>query len=70
MIGNPSYVRGAGAPALMYETTGQALERAAERWPDRDALVVRHQERRLSYAELNGQVDELAAGLLALGLEP
>jgi fatty-acyl-CoA synthase len=70
MIGNPSYVRGANAPALMYETIGHALERAAQRWPDRDALVVRHQQHRLSYAQLNAQVDELAAGLLALGLEP
>ena len=70
MISNPSYVRGAGVPALMYETIGHALERTAERWPDREALVVRHQQRRLSYWELNRQVDDLAAGLLALGLEP
>jgi fatty-acyl-CoA synthase len=54
----------------MYETIGRALERAAERWPDRDAIVVRHQQRRLSYRELNSEADQLAAGLLALGLEP
>jgi fatty-acyl-CoA synthase len=70
VIHNPSYVRGATSPPLMYETIGRALERAAERWPDRAAIVVRHQQRRLSYAELNSEADQLAAGLLALGLEP
>jgi fatty-acyl-CoA synthase len=33
-------------------------------------LVVRHQNIRWNYAELQRRVDELAAGLLALGLEP
>ena len=70
MIHNPSYVRGATSPPLMYETIGRTLECAAERWPDREALVVRHQQRRLSYAELNREADQLAAGLFALGLEP
>jgi len=70
VIDNPSYVRGACAPPLMYETIGGALERAAERWPDREAIVVRHQQRRLSYGELNSEADQFAAGLLALGLEP
>jgi fatty-acyl-CoA synthase len=69
VIENPSYVRGPSAPPLMYETIGRALQRAAARWPDRDAIVVRHQQRRLTYAELNGGADQLAAGLLALGLE-
>jgi fatty-acyl-CoA synthase len=70
VIHNPSYVRGATSPPLMYETIGRALERAAECWPDHEALVVRHQQRRLSYAELNSEADQLAAGLLVLGLEP
>jgi fatty-acyl-CoA synthase len=70
VINHPSYVRGASEPPLMYETIGHALERAAERWPDRDAIVARHQQRRLSYSELNSEADLLAAGLLALGLEP
>ena len=70
MIHDPSYVRGATSPPLMYETIGRALERAAECWPDREAIVARHQQRRLSYAALNSEADQFAAGLLVLGLEP
>jgi fatty-acyl-CoA synthase len=65
-----SYVCGSSNQRLMYETIGRALERAAERWPEREAVVVRHQQQRLTYRQLNAQCDEIAAGLLALGLEP
>ena len=41
--------------------------RAVARWPDRPALIVREQDVRWSYAELDAQVDAFAAGLLALG---
>ena len=35
----------------------------------REALVSRHQDLRLTYAELDARVEELARGLLALGIE-
>jgi fatty-acyl-CoA synthase len=38
--------------------------------PDREALVVRHQDTRWTYAELAGQVDRLARALVASGLRP
>lgn len=65
-----SHVRGASAPPLLEMTIGAALEQAAARWPQREALVVRHQEVRLSYSQLRERVDALAAHLLGLGLEP
>ena len=65
-----SYVHGVSMTPLLGETIGANLERAAARWPDREAVVVRHQDVRWTYAALNGAVDRLAAGLLALGLEP
>ncbi len=65
-----SYVHGASATPLLGDTIGVEFDRAAERWPDADALVVRHQNVRWSYRELQREVDALAAGLLALGLEP
>lgn len=63
-----SYVRGAAHPPLIEETIGTMLYRAAERWPDTDALVSLEQRIRWSFAELNQRVDAVAAGLLALGL--
>jgi fatty-acyl-CoA synthase len=65
-----SHVIGASQPPLLEETVGQLLARIAARWPDRPALVVPAQGVRMSYAELDRAVTRLAAGLLALGLEP
>jgi fatty-acyl-CoA synthase len=66
----PSYVHGASATPLISNTIGQFFDFACEKWAARPALVVRHQEVRLTYGELREKVDQLAAGLLALGLEP
>lgn len=65
-----SYVHGASAVPLIGETIGDNFDAAVERWRDRDALVVRHQDIRWSYGDLKREVDAFAAGLLALGLEP
>jgi fatty-acyl-CoA synthase len=65
-----SYVHGASAVPLIGDTVGSHFDKAVERWPDREALVVRHQNIRWTYRDLQGEVDALAAGLLALGLEP
>lgn len=65
-----SYVCGLSSMPLLGETIGVHFDRAASRWPHREALVVRHQDVRWNYAELQQRVDELAAGLIALGLEP
>ena len=65
-----SYVHGVSDVPLIGETIGAHFQRAAARWPDRAALIVREQAIRWTYAELDAQVDAFAAGLLALGLEP
>ncbi len=65
-----SYVHGASNVPLDYRTLGAMFDATVARFPDREALVVRHQQVRWSYRELQRQVDALAAGLLALGLEP
>ena len=46
------------------------FDKVVQRLGDRPALIVRHQDVRWSYAELNAKVDACAAGLIALGLEP
>ena len=65
-----SHVVGASEPAMLDLTIGQALKRAKERWPSEPALISRHQNRRLSWAELKDAVDDFALALIALGLEP
>jgi fatty-acyl-CoA synthase len=66
----PSYDHGTSTTKLIGETIGIFFDKAAARWRERDALIVRHQDIRWSYGELARRVDDLAAGLLALGLEP
>lgn len=63
-----SYSRGTTEPPLLDHTIGAALELAAAQWPDKLALVSRHQASRWSWAELNGQADRIACGLLARGV--
>ena len=54
---------------LLGETIGESLRRAVDRHGDREALVVRHQRYRATYAQLWEQVDRAARGLLARGVE-
>lgn len=64
-----SYVRGPSTPPLAYITIPQLLRDAVSRFGPRDAVVFSEQNIRLSYYDLDRAVDELASGLLALGLE-
>ncbi|HEY8572984.1 AMP-binding protein [Phenylobacterium sp.] len=65
-----SYVHGASDKPLIGKTIGACFDETAAAHPDVPALVVRHQGVRWTWAELKDQVDALAAGLVALGLEP
>jgi fatty-acyl-CoA synthase len=67
---NLSFVEGSGEEPLKYETIGRAFDDTARRFASRDALIVPLQQVRWSYAELKHRVDQLAAGLLSLGLKP
>ncbi|MFA6576425.1 MAG: AMP-binding protein [Nocardioides sp.] len=57
-------------PALLEETIGANFERTAAEHADREALVEVASGRRWTWAELNRDVDDLARGLIASGLEP
>jgi fatty-acyl-CoA synthase len=65
-----SYVHGASPVPLLGETIGENLDRTVARVPDRDALVSVHQGVCLTYAQFHAAVEEVARGLLALGVEP
>ena len=64
-----SYDHGVSDKKLIGETIGSYFDRTVETYRDREALVVRHQNVRWSWGELGWRVDDLAAGLLTLGLE-
>jgi fatty-acyl-CoA synthase len=66
-IHTQSYARGPATP-LLELTIGDLLHRAADRYPDRPAVVSRHQERRLTWAELSVEADRVARGLWSLGI--
>ncbi len=70
MSRQPSYASGGGGAPLVGDTVGAALTRTAARLPDHEALVSRHEGVRLTYRELSDRADEVARGLLALGVEP
>jgi fatty-acyl-CoA synthase len=63
-----SYVHGASEAPFIGDTIGVHFDRIVERFAERDALIVRHQQVRWTYHELKDRVDAFAAGLLALGL--
>ena len=66
----PSYVSGPSSQPLLGETIGACLDRVAAAHPEAEALVSCHQSLRYTYAELRVEVDRIARGLLALGVEP
>ena len=69
-MSGPSQVRGPQQPALLQETIGDCLRRIATLHAEREALVSCHQDVRLTYGELDAEVDRLAGALLTAGLEP
>src|SRR5579862_4551609 len=55
---------------LLEKTIGQAFAESVKRRPDAIALVSRHQNLKLTYAELDKAVERTARGLWGLGLGP
>jgi fatty-acyl-CoA synthase len=64
-----SYASGISDLALLGETIGENLERTVARFGDREALVDVATGRRWTYAEFDADVNRLALGLLARGIE-
>ncbi|MEA2275751.1 MAG: fatty-acyl-CoA synthase [Solirubrobacteraceae bacterium] len=64
-----SYSHGAHDVPLIGDTIGADFERVAARFADRDALVSRHQDERLTYEQLDAAVDAVASALLREGVQ-
>jgi fatty-acyl-CoA synthase len=65
-----SYLDGASPVPLLGETIGDNLDRTVAAYGDRDALISVHQGVRQTWVEFHEAVEEIARGLLALGIEP
>ena len=65
-----SYVRGATDIPLSDATVSRFLLDTTGRFPDRPAVVFREQNIRWTWREFANEVDVLASGLLALGIQP
>jgi fatty-acyl-CoA synthase len=62
-----SYSRGHDAP-LIEASIWEVFRETAARFPERPALIVRHQDVRLTFSELAAAVEETARGLAGLGI--
>lgn len=65
----PSYTRGAQAPLLSL-TIGEAFDQTVAKYPEREAVISREQNVRMTWSELSELVNKSARALLALGVEP
>jgi fatty-acyl-CoA synthase len=63
-----SYASGTSSVPLLGDTLGANFEATVARFGEREAVVDASTGRRLTYAELDRQVDTVARGLLALGV--
>src|SRR5262245_55907865 len=62
-----SYAKGPDVP-LAETTIAEALQRTVDRLGNRDALIVRHQNQRLTWVQLSSEVERVARGLAGRGL--
>ncbi len=63
-----SYDKGPDVP-LIEATIGDFFDAIVSKYPEREALVVRHQNIRWTYRELQQQVNQLASSMIEMGLE-
>ena len=64
-----SYASGTSSQPLLGMTIGEKFDQACQQYADQEAIVSSHQNRRLTYRELQQEVEALACSLLKLGLK-
>src|SRR3712207_3700602 len=65
-----SYAHGTSTTPLLGQTIGDSLRATVDRYPDREALVVRAQNYRATYRQLWSATTQCARALLALAVSP
>lgn len=63
-----SYTSGTSDTPLLGLTIGDLFDQTVQSYPDQPALISRHQKVRLTYRELQDEVNRCARGLMQLGL--
>src|SRR5438876_5885365 len=63
-----SYTSATSDTPLLGLTIGDQFDQTVSGYPDNPALISRHQNIRLTYRELQTQVNQCAKGLLQLGI--
>lgn len=64
-----SYWHHVGSEPLFYKTLGKCVDKAAEKYGDREALVSLHEGLRFSFKDIQEKSNKLAAGFLSTGLK-
>src|SRR5689334_11353921 len=64
-----SYTSGISDTPLLGLTIGDMLDETVAKYPDNPALISRHQKIRLSYRELQAQVNQCAKGFMQMGVQ-
>jgi len=64
-----SYACGSSDEPLLGKCIGEALEDTAALYPNNDALIVCHQQKRYTYQQFNEEVNRTARGLLSLEIK-
>jgi len=64
-----SFAKGETTTPLLEETIGSNLEATVAAFPDREALVVVHQDIRQTWVEFNATIDAVAKGLMGIGIK-
>ena len=64
-----SYYSSESKYPLSYETIGKALEKASDKYGDRDAHVFLESGERVTFAQLKKKSEDIASGLLGLGFK-
>ena len=64
-----SHFHNPGDAPLLYTDIGSHLDRTVEKTPNQPALIINHQNVRLSYNEYRTAINKFAAGLLVIGIK-
>ncbi len=64
-----SHLHNPGDAPLLYTDIGSHFDRTVEKNPNQSALIINHQNVRLSYNEYQTAINKFAAGLLTIGIK-